>query len=336
MDEKLSVILKELLTYFGDEWYRNWLYENREQYISAYDCFEIVTCLPIDLNKKLEYIERIKPYLTDRQDERVNATVKAYKLGLKLLHEESPDILFQVTERGRKTENGIEFFDDNTGPFTSYQQLVEYHESGFDDGEDYKTIFYEDFWYVIERYRRVNNEYIYEADFIVTGNLNLISVYYPWENDRSNCVLDIESQKWYSSDMGRLNLPMPYKEGDILTVDCQPFHRPHHAVVIYTHDIIYDCCSPGCIHYMEGGFMMRREVSHIELRSIKHYYCGHEELSPLINVGLYEGQLPEDEALIGAISQYIKTHENGAKEIDEMRGMGTPKYEEELWKLISK
>lgn len=332
MNKELSAILKELLAYFGDEEYRNWLFENREKYINAYDCFDIVTRLPIDLSEKLEYFKRIRPFLEDFHDERFIATVKAYELGLELLHEESSDILFQVTERGRHTINGIEFFDDNTAPFASFQQFVEYHESFFDKGEDYKTIFYEDFWYVIERYHLVNNVYIYEAEYIVTGNLKVINVYYPWKNDRRDCVLDIESQKWYSCDMGKLNLPMPYKEGDILTVDCQPFHKPHYAVVIYTHNSIFDCCTPGCMHYTEDGFMMRRETKHIELRSIKHYYCGHEELSPLINVGLYEGELPKDEELIGTVSRYIKTHENGAKEIDEMEF--SKNFEEELRKLV--
>ena len=82
MNKGLSAILKELLAYFGDEYYRNWLYDNREQYIRAYDCFEIVTCLPIDLKKKLEYIERIRPFLIDRNDEEVTATIKASELGL--------------------------------------------------------------------------------------------------------------------------------------------------------------------------------------------------------------------------------------------------------------
>ena len=56
-------------------------------------------------------------------------------------------------------------------------------------------------------------------------------------------------------------------------------------------------------------------------------------MSPLINVGLYEGELPEDEALIGAVSKYIKTHENGAREIDEFRD---EEDEEKLWEFISK
>lgn len=333
MNKGLSAILKELLAYFGDEYYRNWLYDNREQYIRAYDCFEIVTCLPIDLKKKLEYIERIRPFLIDRNDEEVTATIKAYELGLELLNEEGPDILFQVTERGRYTLNGIEFYEDHTWPCRSYEQLVQFHENGFAEGVDYKSIKYDDFWYVIERYRLVDNEYKYEADYVISGNLDVINVYYHWENDRSECVLDVESQTWYRPDMGRLFLPMPYKEGDILTVDCQPFHRPHHAVVIYTHDNNLDCCTPGCLHYMEDGFMHGEHRRWVDCHSIKHYYCGQEELSPLINVGLYEGELPEDEALIGAVSNYIKTHENGAREIDEFRDK---EDEEKLWEFISK
>lgn len=333
MNKELSSILQELLAYFGDEYYRNWLYENREQYIRAYDCFEIVTCLPIDLKKKLEYIERIRPFLIDRNDEEVTATIKAYELGLELLNEEGPDILFQVTERGRYTLNGIEFYEDHTWPCRSYEQLVQFHENGFAEGVDYKSIKYDDFWYVIERYRLVNNKYKYEAEYVITGNLNVIGVYFPWENDRSECVLDAESEIFYRHNMGRLNLPMPYKEGDILTVDCQPFHKLHHAVVVYTHDSIRDCCTPGCLHYMEDGYMCGEHRRYVDCHSIKHYYCGQEELSPLINVGLYEGELPEDEALIGAVSRYIKTHENGAREIDEFLDK---EDEEKLWQLISK
>lgn len=332
MDEELSVILKELLAYFGDEWYRNWLYENREHYINAYRCFEIVTCLPIDLNEKLKFLRRIKPFLNDYFDDEFNATVKAYELGLELLYEEDSDILFQVTSRGRETIKGVEFYEDHTWPCRSYKQFVEYHESLFEDGENYKTIKYDDFWYVIERYRLVDNEYKYEAEYVITGNLNVISVYFPCFSDDNYYVLDKETRRWYMDNMGHLYLPMPYKEGDILTVDCEPFHKAHHAVVVYTHDNNLDCCSPGCLHYMEDGYMTRHS-RYIECHSIKHYYSGHDELSPLINVGLYEGELPKDEALIGAVSRYIKTHENGAKEIDEFR---EKEDEEKLWKLISK
>lgn len=58
-----------------------------------------------------------------------------------------------------------------------------------------------------------------------------------------------------------------------------------------------------------------------------------EELSPLINVTLYEGELPEDDKLIGQVSEYIKTHEGAAEVIDEMHSR-LKDFEEGLTKLV--
>ena len=333
MNNELSAILKELLSYFGGEDYRNWLYENREM-LDAHDCFWIITCLPISLEEKLQYLKRIKPILVNEAHDfkRYYTTIKAYELGVKMLYEEGPDILFQVTERGRDNYKGMEYYDDSTSPWKSFAQFKEYYKTEFDDDEGYETMTFDSFWCVIERYRLVEGQYLYEAQYVVNGNMKAIAVYFP--SGEMTADLLTREERWnYSTDMGHIFLPMPYKEGDILTVDCRPYHRPHHAVVIYRHDNIHDCCTPGCMHYDEGHCYGNNRGRELSSHSIKHYYCGNEEFSPLLNVSLYEGKLPEDEKLIEQVSEYIKTHKGAAEVIDEMNSRLSD-FEEGLTKLV--
>ncbi len=333
MNNELSAILKELLTYFGGMDYRNWLYENRDL-LGADDCFWIITCLPISLEEKLEYLKRIKPLLVNGTHDfkRYYTTIKAYELGVEMLYEEGPDILFQITERERDNYKGMEYYDDSTFPCKSFAKFKEYYKTEFDDDEDYETMTFDSFWCIIERYRLIDGKYLCEAEYVVNGNMKAIAVSFPQGEMTAN-LLSREDHRYYSTDMGHLYLPMPYKEGDILTVDCRPYHKPHYAVVIYRHDNIHDCCTPGCLHYDEGycyGNYRGRELS---CHSIKHYYCGNDELSPLINVTLYEGELPEDDKLIGQVSKYIKTHEGSAAVIDEMHTR-LEDFEEGLTRLV--
>ena len=87
------------------------------------------------------------------------------------------------------------------------------------------------------------------------------------------------------------------------------------------------------MHYDEGHCYGNNRGRELSSHSIKHYYCGNEEFSPLLNVSLYEGKLPEDEKLIEQVSEYIKTHKGAAEVIDEMNSRLSD-FEEGLTKLV--
>ena len=130
-------------------------------------------------------------------------------------------------------------------------------------------------------------------------------------------------------DMAGLHLPMPYKEGDIITIDCRPFHKPFHALITFSHDTIHEY---RCLCYIFEPYYNRV----LTINPINHFYVGFDEFSPLVNISKFKGELPPNEEIIREVSRYIKTHEYGASKIENMYlGADFVEFEEKLRKLIS-
>ena len=308
--------MKELLKYIKSDEYRNWLIENQDKlFISDY--IKLINCAQADFRETLALLKKYKNELMDDDGDprpSYEAACNSYETGIKLLEEESDEALFQVTSKGRYNQKCIEYTVDNTWPCRTFKEVMDYvhgHDDDFEDPIDMDTIDeFDDYWYIIERYTLREGKWDLDAWFCMSAKGIVWSVDL-WSDSP---VVSGMKHMDYSVDYAGLKLPMPYKEGDILTVDCRPFHAPYHAVVIWVADSIYECCSPGCLRYI----IERRFDRILAERGIKHYYCGFEEFSPLINVSIYEGELPEEEKLIGQVSEYIKTHEGVAEVIDEM------------------
>lgn len=151
-------------------------------------------------------------------------------------------------------------------------------------------------WYTMECYLQHENENILLATFIIGNDTKIWNVvYYPAIFDIDYFEFyKIEKLKLYDSDMGALKLPLPLKSGDIVTVDCRPFHDLHHAVVVKANDLK---CEYICLHYTENG---------LELKAINDFYHGAEELSPLARLDYYTGRLNENERLIGEVADALK------------------------------
>ena len=126
--------------------------------------------------------------------------------------------------------------------------------------------------------------------------------------------------------------PLPYKEGDIITIDCRPFHKPFHALITQSHDNMHNYSTCDCLCYTFEPYHDRV----LSINSIDHFYVRFDEFSPLINISKFKGELPPNEKIIRDVSRYIKTHENGASKIINMYlGSDCAEFEEELRKLIN-
>ncbi|WP_295093468.1 hypothetical protein [Ruminococcus sp.] len=323
--------MKELFKYIKSDEYRNWLIENGDK-LNNLDFVQLINCAQIDIHEKLALLGKYKDELMNDDGEPwkcYEAARNSYEIGIRLLEEESDDALFQVTSKSRVNQNYLEYTEDNTWPCKTFKEVMDY-VLGID--EDYDQPFdmdeideFDDFWYIVERYTLCEGKYGLDAWFCMSakGKVWSVDLY-----SESPVVSGIRHRDYFV-DYAGLKMPMPYKEGDILTVDCRPFHAPYHAVVIWVADNIYECCSPGCLRYITE----RGSDRVVSARGIKHYYTGYDEFSPLINVSLYEGELPEDEKLIRQVSEYIKTHEGSAKVIEEME-FRLADFEEGLTRLV--
>lgn len=103
-----------------------------------------------------------------------------------------------------------------------------------------------------------------------------------------------------------MNLPVPYRPGDILEVSCDPYvSEPHYCILT---EVGNDCCGVQCLYPGENG--------RIEFGALKHghyffncYYASWY-LSPLYGTRVYAGELPRECEFMGRLSE--KLHKDPA------------------------
>lgn len=99
-----------------------------------------------------------------------------------------------------------------------------------------------------------------------------------------------------------LNIPIPFKPGDIVTVDCRPF-MPIKPVVLLEVDN-HDYCGVTCL-------FRREEDGKWEVGTVKHSRCWSvlphvfPAISPLYRLASFRGELIEGEWMLESVSDYI-------------------------------
>lgn len=76
-----------------------------------------------------------------------------------------------------------------------------------------------------------------------------------------------------------LNLPTPFRAGDILHIDCRPF-APKTSITVTDNHLEFDCCNPQCEYDGENGEKKRGALKH------SHIYKENviESVSPLYDL----------------------------------------------------
>lgn len=117
----------------------------------------------------------------------------------------------------------------------------------------------------------------------------------------------------FGADSGDLNLPTPYRPGDILRVDGAPYASgPHYCIIIEVGD---DCCGIQCLYPEQGG--------RVGLGAFKHgyYFTEHLDvcryLSPLYGARVFEGNLPEECAFMKQLSEKLRKDPDFGKTLFE-------------------
>ena len=96
-----------------------------------------------------------------------------------------------------------------------------------------------------------------------------------------------------------LRLPVPFKPGDIVTVDMRPAMDVIHAVITWRASY-NDCCSPGCLFINKKGY--------VDVSALKHLHFSYRfpDFSPLLRLSLFIGELPEHEVPFKTVSERLK------------------------------
>jgi hypothetical protein len=97
----------------------------------------------------------------------------------------------------------------------------------------------------------------------------------------------------------KLNIPLPYKLGDILTIDLSPFSGVFHGVVIKAGK--YEmCCDCTCVYINADG-----DKETMQLGGKTNFPGG---VSPMYRLARFDRELPEREQTLYEISERLKTN----------------------------
>ena len=127
------------------------------------------------------------------------------------------------------------------GMFRSMSNVLQYiarEEAENDTGEG---------WYRVEAWAPGDEEWKEERYdyYLFNGETCWFEKLYPKKQNHGNIYYMPESRQFSSGNL-ELNLPTPYKTGDIVLIDCRPFGPPFHAMILESRDQ-WDCCHPNIV-----------------------------------------------------------------------------------------
>ena len=291
-------IFEEILSLLsGSPELHAYLLEHPEQ-LRTTDYADIITGAPIALTEKGQLLERLSEHMTHSEDaglirdysaclhmalqalESKEATfsVELWKDGEQL---DGPYIALSVEELRRAIAQYWKHWEENADDeIATYWRIKLYRQDGTLDPEGFAC-----------------PEYTFAA--APNGEVQ----YFMHDPQKRRGVW---AEGAFGGDSVHLNLPVPYRPGDILEVGCAPYvSKPHYCILTEVGD---DCCGVQCLYPSEN--------QRIEFGALKHghYFSGcfdrRQYLSPLYGAKIYTGELSGECKFMKPLSE--KLHENPA------------------------
>lgn len=249
--------------------------------LSEYDMAKLVCHAPISLFEKQSFYQRL---LEEKNDGSGNVgdgfSYENYlRIATKAINDLNlpKDGTFLLV--GHSFDNGYdEQFE--CAPFRSYRAVQKYLNETFDEGGE-KNI-----WYTLEKWLPESEETLgltEVCEFTFIGKdpcfyKNLRYFYDKKFRERNRRQLLPENDFTLFSSGNNLNLPTPFRAGDILHVDCRPFAPKTTVKVIYNKGL--DCCGTVCSYTNKNGETALGALKH------SHIYKENviESVSPLYNL----------------------------------------------------
>lgn len=127
-------------------------------------------------------------------------------------------------------------------------------------------------------------------------------------------------------DLDHMDLPVPFKSGDIIKVDSAPFAPVRAAVIIEEKQEPSSSCSPWVAYVDEFGDLDAGALKHKAVTR-KTFKNDRDVPSPLYRPELYTGELPEDEQILLKVSEAYKN--NPALGDDVVKYVSKQEYDNE-------
>lgn len=250
--------------------------------LSEYDMAKLVCHAPISLFRKQSLYEKLienKSGERGKNEDRFSYE-KYFRIAMRATDDLKPlkDGVFLLV--GHSFDNG---YDEQFEcvPFRSYRAVQEYLSEKFEDGGE------ENIWYTLEKWLPEGEDAfgLTEAcEFTFIGKepcfyKNLRYFYDKEFCKRNSKQLLPENDFTLFSSGNDLNLPTPFRAGDLLHIDCRPF-APKTMVIVTDNCSKFDCCNPQCEYKGKNGEKKLGALKH------SHMYKENviESVSPLYNL----------------------------------------------------
>lgn len=242
------------------------------------DMMQLVCHAPISLFEKRDLYKRL---VEEHPDETGNFVT--YRKYLSITEKIIKDM--KLPPEGTFILVGYSFEEEEAQfecmPFRSYEKAAAYLKETFQDGGE------ENIWYTLEKWLPkddVSLDLIEVCEFTFIGDKpcfykNLRYIYDKKFRERNRRQLMPENDFTLFSSGNGLDLPTPFRAGDILHVDCRPF-APKTIVTVTDNRSEFDCCNPQCEYTGENGEKEQGALKH------SHIYKENviESVSPLYNL----------------------------------------------------
>lgn len=299
-------ILKEILSLLSGSPELHAYLLARPEKLQTTDYADIITGAPIALTEKGRLLERLSEQMAHSKDADL---IRDYSACL--------NTALQALE-SKKATFSVELWKDGEGldgPYIAFSMeetrraIAQYREYWAMDADDEAATYWR-----IKQYRRggasepegfVCPEYTFAAD--PNGEVQ----YFMHDPQKRRCVW---AEGAFGGDALHLNLPVPYRPGDILEVGCAPYvSEPHYCILTEVGD---DCCGVQCLYPGENG--------RIEFGALKHghYFSGcfdrRQYLSPLYGAKIYTGELSGEYKFMKPLSEKLHKDPAVGKELWEI------------------
>lgn len=250
--------------------------------LSEYDMAKLVCHAPISLFEKQSLYKKL---LEEKNGESGNVGDRfSYENYLRIVTRATDDLNLPKDGTfllvGHSFDNGYdERFE--CAPFRSYRAVQKYLNEVFPGGGE------ENIWYTLEKWLPESEETLglrEVCEFAFIGKepcfyKNLRYFYDEKFRKRDRRQLLPENDFSLFSSGNELNLPTPFRSGDILHIDCRPFALET-KVTVTDNRSEFDCCNPQCEYTGENGEKKYGALKH------SHIYKEDviESVSPLYNL----------------------------------------------------
>ena len=282
--------------------------------LSVYDISRLIYGSPSPVEEKLSALIECYESYTDGSDKYTKKCIdRMISIIEKALQMKDEEGIFSL-EMCTYDEFRYEMESSFESLFCRYDEAISFINDIYID-----TVIGNLVWFEITKWGKAENGKLYEecTYYYSHKELRYINAFLSGDGFSENMIGGVD-----------LNLPVPFKAGDIVEIDGCDFTPKFHALILDVGDNSDCCCLQG----------LARDTRFLwSSGAIKHGMIGaHYIMQPsmLYTIGKYNGRLREDEEILRTISNYINENSDKIRVFVDKVACGGPFKDKELLALM--